>query len=161
MPTADAIRAAEPQLDERNLRFAFGRFATGVALVTADVEDTPQGLFVSSFAAVSLEPPLISFCAGRSSITWQRMRHAGHCTVYVLGARSGDFVRRAAAPGADRFAEPHVLRDALAVIECGLEAEHPAGDHWIVVGRVLRLRASTDDEPLVYFGGRFGGFRPH
>src|SRR4029453_18129300 len=118
MPTAQALRSAEPGLDDRSLGAPFGRFAPGGAFVTGEVDDTPLGLIVSSFAAVSLQPPLVSFCAGRGSITWQRMRHAGRCTIYVLGARHGSFVRRAATPGADRFAEPDVLRDALAAIEC-------------------------------------------
>jgi 3-hydroxy-9,10-secoandrosta-1,3,5(10)-triene-9,17-dione monooxygenase reductase component len=161
MPTAHAIQPAEPGLDERSLRTAFGRFATGVAFVTAEVDDRPLGLIVSSFTAVSLQPPLVSFCAGRASITWKRMRHAGRCTVNVLAARHGSFARRAAPPGADRFAEPDVVRDALAAIECDLEAEHAAGDHWIVVGRVRRLRVSADAQPLVYFAGGFGGFQPH
>ena len=116
---------------------------------------------MSSFAAVSLEPPLVSFCAARTSMTWQRMRHAGRMTVHVLGARHGGFARRAAPAGADRFAEPDVLRHAIAAMECDLEAEHVAGDHWIVVARVHRLRVSADAEPLVYFAGRFGDFRPH
>jgi 3-hydroxy-9,10-secoandrosta-1,3,5(10)-triene-9,17-dione monooxygenase reductase component len=161
MPSAHAIQSAQPGLDERSLRAAFGRFATGVAFVTAEVDGTPVGLIVSSFAAVSLQPPLVSFCAGRASITWQRMRHVRRCTIHVLEARHGSFARRAASPGADRFAEPDVLRDALAAIECDLEAEHAAGDHWIVVGRVRRLRVSSEAQPLVYFAGRFGDFQPH
>ena len=161
MLTAHAIQPATPGLDERSLRTAFGRFATGVAFVTAEVDGAPLGLIVSSFAAVSLQPPLVSFCAGRTSITWQRMRHAGCCTINILGARHGSFARGAASPGADRFTEPDVLRDALAAIECDLEAEHAAGDHWIVVGRVRRLRLAFDAQPLVYFAGRFGGFEPH
>jgi 3-hydroxy-9,10-secoandrosta-1,3,5(10)-triene-9,17-dione monooxygenase reductase component len=161
MPTAHAIQPAQPGLDERSLRAAFGRFATGVAFVTAEVDRTPLGLIVSSFAAVSLEPPLVSFCAGRTSITWQRMRHARRWTINILGARHGSFARSAASPGADRFAEPDVLRNALATIECDLEAEHAAGDHWIVVGRVRRLRVAADTEPLVYFAGHFGDFEPH
>ena len=160
MSSAHAIQPAQPGLDERSLRAAFGRFATGVAFVTSEVDGTPLGLIVSSFAAVSLQPPLVSFCAGRASITWQRMRHTGRCTINVLGARHGSFARRAASPGADRFAEPDVLRDALAAIECDLEAEHAAGDHWIVVGRVRRLRLASDAQPLVYFAGGFGGFQP-
>jgi 3-hydroxy-9,10-secoandrosta-1,3,5(10)-triene-9,17-dione monooxygenase reductase component len=161
MPHAHAIHLAEPSLDERSMRTAFGRFATGVAFVTAEVDGTPLGLIVSSFAAVSLEPPLVSFCPSRDSITWQRMRRAGRFDVHVLAARHGEFARRAAPPGADRFAEPDVLRGALASIECGVEAEHPAGDHWIVVGRVRRLRVASDARPLVYFAGRFGEFEPH
>jgi 3-hydroxy-9,10-secoandrosta-1,3,5(10)-triene-9,17-dione monooxygenase reductase component len=160
MPTASAIEPAAPDLDDASLRAAFGRFATGVAFVTADVDGTPLGLIVSSFAAVSLQPPLVSFCPSRRSITWRRMRHARRCTIHVLGARHADFARRAAPPGADRFAEPEVVRDALAAIECDLAAEHAAGDHWIVVGRVRRVRVSSDGHPLVYFAGRFGDFRP-
>ena len=158
MSAAHAIPPAEPGPDERSLRAAFGRFATGVAFVTTEVDGTPLGLIVSSFAAVSLRPPLVSFCPRRESITWQRMRHAGRFTVHVLEARHHGFVRRAAPPGADRFAEPDVLRDALASIQCKLAAEHAAGDHWIVVGHVRRLRIASEARPLVYFAGRFGDF---
>ena len=161
MPPAHAIQPAEPGLDERSLRAAFGRFATGVAFVTTEVDGTPLGLIVSSFAAVSLRPPLVSFCPSRDSLTWQRMRRAGRFDVHVLAAWHGEFARRAAPPGADRFAEPDVLRDALAAIECDLATEHAAGDHWIVVGQVRRLRLASDAQPLVYYAGRFGGFQPH
>jgi 3-hydroxy-9,10-secoandrosta-1,3,5(10)-triene-9,17-dione monooxygenase reductase component len=158
MPPAHAIQPAEPGLDEHRLREAFGRFATGVAFVTADVGGTPLGLIVNSFAAVSLRPPLVSFCPSRQSLTWQRMRHAASFTVHILAAPHDDFVRRAAAPGADRFAEPEILRDAIASIECDLEAEHAAGDHWIVVGRARELRVPDDGRPLVYYAGRLGRF---
>jgi len=144
---------------DRTLRAAFGRWVTGVAFVTAEVDGAPQGLIVSSFAAVSLRPPLVSFCPASDSLTWRRMRHADHFAINVLEAGHGEFARRAAEPGADRFSEP--LRDAVAVIECGLEAEHPAGDHSIVVGRVHRVRVRTSGEPLVYFAGAFGDFSPH
>jgi 3-hydroxy-9,10-secoandrosta-1,3,5(10)-triene-9,17-dione monooxygenase reductase component len=154
-----AVQATVPELDERTLRDAFGRFATGVTFVTTQVGGTPLGLIVSSFTAVSLDPPLVSFCPARDSLTWRRMRLAGDFAVTVLGAQHGGFARRAAEPGADRFAEP--VRDALAVIECSLEAEHAAGDHWIVVGRVRRLWLPSGGDPLVYFAGGFGAFHPH
>jgi 3-hydroxy-9,10-secoandrosta-1,3,5(10)-triene-9,17-dione monooxygenase reductase component len=147
---------AAPALDERRLRDGFGRFATGVAFVTTEVGGVPLGLIVSSFAAVSLDPPLVSFCPSRDSLTWRRMRKAGGFTVHVLAAGHGGFARRAASPGADRFAEP--LPDALAVMECDRVAEHAAGDHWIVVGRVRELSV-LDGSPLVYFRGRFGAFQ--
>jgi 3-hydroxy-9,10-secoandrosta-1,3,5(10)-triene-9,17-dione monooxygenase reductase component len=159
MLNAHRIEPAEPDFDEAALRTAFGRFATGVAFVTAAVDGTQLGLIVSSFAAVSLQPPLVSFRARRTSVTWQRMRHTGRFAVHILDARHGEFARRVAPPGARRFAEPDVLRDALAVIECELAAEHAAGDHWIVVGRVDGLRVSSNARPLVYFAGRFGAFQ--
>jgi flavin reductase (DIM6/NTAB) family NADH-FMN oxidoreductase RutF len=154
-----AAKSSSTELDDRTLRDAFGRFATGVAFVTAEVAGTPHGLIVSSFAAVSLEPPLVSFCPSRSSLTWRRMREARRFGVHVLATWHGEFARRAAAPGADRFAEP--LEGALAVIECEFEAEYPAGDHSIVVGRVTRLHLSAETRPLVYFAGGFGAFEAH
>src|SRR6478609_7427213 len=118
MPSAPAIQPAEPGPDEHALRGAFGRFATGVAFVATEVGGTPLGLIVSSFAAVSLEPPLVSFCPSRASITWQRMRRAERFDVHILDARQAGFARRATPPGADRFADPGVLQDAVASIEC-------------------------------------------
>jgi 3-hydroxy-9,10-secoandrosta-1,3,5(10)-triene-9,17-dione monooxygenase reductase component len=155
LPSAAKSSFTEPG----DLRTAFGRFATGVAFVTAEVRGTPHGLIVSSFAAVSLDPPLVSFCPSRTSLTWRRMREAGGFTVHVLSDRHGDFARRAAPPGADRFAEP--LRDPLASFECDLTAEHAAGDHSIVVGQVRRLHTAAEARPLVYFAGGFGGFHTH
>lgn len=146
--------------DARDLRSAFGRFATGVAFVATEVDGTPLGLIVSSFAAVSLAPPLVSFCPARTSLTWRRMRAAGRFAVHVLAHGDRDFVRRAAPSGAERFADPGVLHRALAVIHCDLHAEHPAGDHSIVVGRVRALRVAEDADPLVYFAGSFGAFEP-
>ena len=157
------IETAQPSLRE-----AFGRFATGVAFVTADGRGSPLGLIVSSFVAVSLQPPLISFCPARDSLTWRRMRSSERFAVNVLGSWHAGFAQRAAPPGADRFAEADVeqgdggmpiLRDALAVLECEIAAEHPAGDHWIVVGLVRRLRVSMADDPLMYFGGGYGAYR--
>jgi 3-hydroxy-9,10-secoandrosta-1,3,5(10)-triene-9,17-dione monooxygenase reductase component len=160
MPTALAMAAPAPQarVDERSLRAAFGSFATGVAFVTASVDGTPLGLIVSTFTAVSLDPPLVSFCPARDSFTWRRMRHAGAVAINVLGEQHAGFARRAAEPGADRFAEP--LHDPLAVIECDLEAEHAAGDHSIVVARVRSLAVASRSHPLVYFAGAFGAFHP-
>lgn len=157
MPAA-AMSAVPSGLDERALRDAFGRFATGVTFVSATVDGTPHGLIVSTFTAVSLEPPLVSFCPARDSLTWRRMRQAGVFTITVLGPQHARFARHAAKPGADRFAEP--VRDPLAVLECELEAEHVTGDHSIVVGRVRRLEVYVDSPPLVYFAGAFGAFHP-
>jgi 3-hydroxy-9,10-secoandrosta-1,3,5(10)-triene-9,17-dione monooxygenase reductase component len=151
MPPARAIEPGEPGLDDRSLRAAFSRFATGVAFVTTEVDETPLGLIVSSFAAVSLQPPLVSFCPSHGSLTWQRIQHAGRFAVHMLAAGHAGFASRAAPPGADRFTEPDVLRDALASIVCDVAAEHAARDHWIVVGRVRRLRVASDSDPLVYF----------
>jgi flavin reductase (DIM6/NTAB) family NADH-FMN oxidoreductase RutF len=157
----------EPAVDEAAFRAALGRFATGVAFVTAETGGARLGLIVSSFTSVSLRPPLISFCPSRDSLTWRRMRAARAFAVNVLAAPHAGFARRAAEPGADRFdataVEPGVtgapiMRDALAAIECTIEAQYPAGDHWLVIGGVRRVHQPADGDPLVYWGGDFGHF---
>ena len=163
-----AATLVQREVAPENFREALGCWATGVALVTATMCERPEGLLVNSLSSVSLEPPLIAFSPSRRSLTWVRMRAAGRFGVNVLGAAAAEYARHAARPGADRFAgltwelTEHgvpVLPDALAFLQCRVEATHPAGDHWIVVGRVEEVRMSASGDPLVFFAGAFGGVR--
>jgi 3-hydroxy-9,10-secoandrosta-1,3,5(10)-triene-9,17-dione monooxygenase reductase component len=160
--------SAVPALEARSFRDALGRFATGVAFVTAAPNGEPAGLIVNSVTSVSLEPPLVSFCPSRDSLTWSRMRRAGRFGVNVLGRHHQPFATRATPAGADRFAGldwklglrgAPLLNDALATLECKIVAEHPAGDHWIVVGHVDNLHISPSADPLVFFAGKFGALK--
>ena len=149
-----------PAVAPADLRSAAARFPTGVALVTA-----PGGLalVVDSFISASLEPPLVAFAPARASLTWRRMRATGRFGVSVLDATHADSVRERARPSADRLAgldielvdDVPVLRDALAALVCALEAEYAAGDHTIVLGRVLAIRHGDARPPLVFFDGNF------
>ena len=159
---AQAPAAAAP--DARSFRDALGRFATGVALVTAAPDGEPTGLIVNSLTSVSLEPALISFCPSRGSLTWSRMRRSRCFGVNVLGRQHERFAQRATPAGADRFASLDwrpgrgavpLLTNALAALECELVAEHPTGDHWIVVARVDDLRIAPIKDPLIFFAGAF------
>jgi 3-hydroxy-9,10-secoandrosta-1,3,5(10)-triene-9,17-dione monooxygenase reductase component len=159
-----AAAAAATAPDAREFRDALGRFATGVAFVTAAPDGEPAGLIVNSIASVSLDPPLVSFAPSRDSLTWSRMRRTGGFGVNVLGGHHEPFARRATPAGAQRFAgldwEPGrlgtpLLKDALASFECYIVGEHAAGDHWIVVGRVDNISTSSGGDPLVFFGGAF------
>jgi 3-hydroxy-9,10-secoandrosta-1,3,5(10)-triene-9,17-dione monooxygenase reductase component len=154
--------------DPRAFRAALGTFATGVAFVTAAPGGRPAGLIVNSLTSVSLQPPLVAFCPSRSSLTWTRMRRAGGFAVNVLAGHHLRFARHAARAGADRFdgldwspghAGAPLLADALATLQCELVAEHHAGDHFIVVGRVDDLRVESIEDPLVFFAGSFHALR--
>jgi len=157
-----------PPPEARAFRDALGRFATGVAFVTAAPDGEPAGLIVNSLTSVSLEPPLVSFCPSRSSLAWSRMRRAEHFGVNILGRKHEQFAMRATPAGADRFAGLNwelgprgipLLTDALATLECEIIAEHPTGDHWIVIGHVDNLHISSNTDPLVFFAGGFGALR--
>jgi 3-hydroxy-9,10-secoandrosta-1,3,5(10)-triene-9,17-dione monooxygenase reductase component len=86
----------------------------------------------------------------------------------VLDRQHERFAQRAAPAGADRFAGIDwelghsgvpLLTGALATVECEIVAEHAAGDHWIVVGRVEALHTRRAGEPLIFFAGTFGALR--
>jgi 3-hydroxy-9,10-secoandrosta-1,3,5(10)-triene-9,17-dione monooxygenase reductase component len=157
-----------PARDARYFRDALGRFATGVAFITAAPDGEPTGLIVNSLTSVSLEPPLVSFCPSRRSLTWSRMRRERRFGVNVLGRKHERFAVRATRAGADRFAgldwEPGrggvpLVTDALASLECEIAAEHPTGDHWIVVGLVDGLHIPPIKDPLVFFAGAFDALK--
>jgi 3-hydroxy-9,10-secoandrosta-1,3,5(10)-triene-9,17-dione monooxygenase reductase component len=155
-------------LAAHRVRRVLGRFPTGVVLVTADTPDGPTGMAVNSFTSVSLDPPLVSFCAARTSSTWPRIRVTGAFSVNILGEDHAGLSRRFAQKGADRFAGlghrpggtgAPVLDGVAAHLDCELHDVHEAGDHVIVLGRVVHLDADERVRPLVFHGGDYCGLQ--
>lgn len=150
--------------DSKQFRAVLGHFATGITVITAMDGEEPVGLAVNSFTSVSLDPPLVLFCAAKSSSTWPRIERAGHFTVNVLDEEQEDVSRLFATSGTDRFGQigwrvgtqGPILDDVHAFLDCTLEVVHEAGDHWIVVGRVVDLGLAADAGPLVFYQGRYG-----
>jgi 3-hydroxy-9,10-secoandrosta-1,3,5(10)-triene-9,17-dione monooxygenase reductase component len=154
-------------VDQSTYRQVLGRFATGVTLVTGtDPEtDTPCALVANSFTSVSIDPPLISFCAGLGSTTWPRLRRSGSFVVNVLGEHHEEICRAIVGKHPDSlellFDAPKgvsgapMLPEALAWIECEIETIHEAGDHELVIGRVSDLRVADERAPLVFYNGKF------
>ena len=151
-------------------RHVLGHLPTGVTIVTAHGEDGPVGMSANSVTSVSLDPPLILLCPAKSSTTWPSIRTCGRFCVNVMASHQTGATLAFARRGVDRFdGVPHSPRsagpgldDAVAWIECELDAEHDAGDHTIVVARVLSIEASAQGgEPLVFFRGGYGSFVSH
>ncbi|WP_214413025.1 flavin reductase family protein [Sphaerisporangium fuscum] len=159
-----APRAVDPQ----HFRNVLGRFATGVVAITAlDAAGRPCGLAANSFTSVSLDPPLVAFCVAHTSTSWPRLRSAARLCVNVLSEDHEQVCRQLASKGGDKFAGlawdlspggSPVIEGAIAWIDCSVEAEHPAGDHLIVVARVHDLDGHADHGPLVFFRGSYGRF---
>jgi flavin reductase (DIM6/NTAB) family NADH-FMN oxidoreductase RutF len=154
--------------DAATFRRVLGHYPTGVCVVTATTPDgTPAGMVVGSFTSVSLDPPLVAFFPDKRSTSWPRIEQAGKFCVNVLARGQGDVCRRFSASGVDKFAGlsyqhsangSPVLEGVVAWIDCTLEAIHEAGDHYIVLGRVVELDASHVDLPLLFFQGKYGEF---
>jgi 3-hydroxy-9,10-secoandrosta-1,3,5(10)-triene-9,17-dione monooxygenase reductase component len=136
------------EIDPVDFRAVLGHFCTGVAVITGYDGVAPVGFACQSFAALSLEPPLILFYPAKSSRTWPVMEAAGRFAVNVLAEDQRDISTVFGSRGADKFAEldwspapsgAPLLVGSLTWIDCTLETVHDAGDHHAVVGRVTAL----------------------
>jgi 3-hydroxy-9,10-secoandrosta-1,3,5(10)-triene-9,17-dione monooxygenase reductase component len=156
-------------IDAAIYRKVLGNYPTGVCAVTAlDDDDKPIALIVGSFSSVSLDPPLVGFFPGKESSTWPMLERAGRFCINVLASDQTDLCRQLATPGPDKFAgvgyalSTHgapLLDGALAWIDCTLHDVLDAGDHYVVLGKVEHLDVSREGDPMLFFRGRYGGFR--
>ena len=154
--------------DEAKFRQVLGHYPTGVVVVTAIGDDgEPAGLAIGSFTSVSLDPPLVAFFPGKRSSSWPLIEAAGSFCVNILGEDQEDISRVFASKGADKFASigwrpgrtgAPVINDVIAWIECTIERVDDAGDHWVVLGRVLDLDLGHSGGPLVFFRGGYGRY---
>jgi flavin reductase (DIM6/NTAB) family NADH-FMN oxidoreductase RutF/DNA-binding IclR family transcriptional regulator len=160
-----------PPSDSRWFREVLGQYPTGVCVVTAVPPDgKPAGMAVGSFTSVSLDPPLVAFLPDDASTSWPKIRSAGRFCVNILGDDQEDVCRRFASKAADKFEglEWHasaatgspIIAGVVAWIDCELDAIHPAGDHYIVLGQVQELQIESGTLPLVFFQGGYGRFAP-
>ncbi len=161
------IRAADADW----FRQVLGQYPTGVSVVTGIAADgAPAGLAVGSFTSVSLDPPLVAFLPATSSSSWPKIAPGKKFCVNILGADQESVCGAFASKAADKFAGlgwrpapagSPILDGAVAWVDCELEAVHEAGDHLIVVGRVVDLDIERPALPLLFFQGGYGRFSPH
>lgn len=157
-------------IDPREFRNTLGCFATGITVITTiDGEGGPVGLTANSFTALSLDPPLVLFCLDRKSTSFEAFHRNRHFAVNILSASQQEISQRFARSGADKWSGVDfatgdhgcpILDHCLANLECDVDQVFEGGDHVIIIGRVQRLRrAGSDDNPLVYFRGRYATVR--
>jgi flavin reductase (DIM6/NTAB) family NADH-FMN oxidoreductase RutF len=153
-----------------DLKRAFGSFATGVAVIGArGMNGEMAGMTANSLTSVSMNPPLVLFCPARSLAAFNVYKTAAYFSVSILGEQCEAVSNHFARSGIDKWkAIPHgigpsgcpYLDNAIAVMECEVEAQHPAGDHLIVLGRVRRLMISAVGGPLIFFRSSYRHLDP-
>ena len=171
MTKADDNQAAHP-FSNKELRETLGLFPTGVAIITAIVDDGPIGTTVSSFNSVSLDPPLVLFSVARSAAALPAWKKAMDFAINLLGEDQSELSNRFARPLTDKWNGIEAIRaqtisapllpGALGWLECESYAQHDGGDHIIFLGRVvaIRTRSIPAARPLVFFGSRYRQLNP-
>lgn len=152
-------------VDPRELRNAFGQFATGVTVVTCRSDDgVPHGATVNAFTAVSLDPPLAQVTLTRTSRAAQYL-HGGPFAINILSQDQLDVAWHFAGkplpyePAWSLDGSVPVLLENKATLECTPWRIYDGGDHIIVIGEVQKLEV-THREPLLFFGGKFRDIGP-
>ncbi|HEY2854863.1 MAG TPA: flavin reductase family protein [Gemmatimonadaceae bacterium] len=151
-------------IDTSSFRRLLGRFASGIAIITARDCDRDVGMTVSAFCSASLSPPLVLVCVdSKASMHDLLLRHP-KLGISIIGSEHEAHSRRFADKNeARRFdgvpftrgeSSVMLLDDATAQLECQLVSHHRAGDHTIFIAEVER-GLMGDAEPLLHFGGRY------
>jgi flavin reductase (DIM6/NTAB) family NADH-FMN oxidoreductase RutF len=155
-------------LDSGTLRRAYSCFPSGVVSICALDGDQPVGLVASTFTAVSIDPPLVSICIQNDSTTWPKLEALPRLGLSILGETHHLACRQLSRKNGDRFDGLNLsttdegaifIDDATLTIDCSLEAQLPAGDHRIVLLRVLSLTARPTIAPLVFHASSFAALR--
>lgn len=145
-----------------------GHFATGVTVVTTAHEGVLQGMTVNSFSSVSLDPPLVLFCADKRALTHAALQGSGIFAVNLLAepqrAVSDLFAGKANEPARHDFlattariaaSGSPIIAGTLGFIDCTVSATHDAGDHVIYVGAVVEAGRGETAAPLLYYRGTY------
>ena len=162
--------ATGPAFDPRVFRDTLGHYASGITIISGIDEEGPIGFTCQSFYSVSTEPPLVSFSVMTNSTTYPRVRETGKFAVNVLAHDQHTVSNQFARKGTDKWAGVSwnptvagnpVIADTLMWLDCDIWAEHEAGDHHIVIGRVNEMSPASwhKEEPLLYFKGQYRHLR--
>ncbi|KMS72381.1 hypothetical protein ACM01_23900 [Streptomyces viridochromogenes] len=160
MQSSPAQPAFRECVDPALLRACFGRFGTGVSVVSYFYDGAAHGVTVSSFTSVSLNPSLLLVSLDRRSRSCQKLRNA-HFTVNVLSADQMDLALHFAGrpgpgvdiPWADQEGTPR-LEGAVAWLRCAPFHAYDGGDHVLFLGEVMAC-ATGPGEPLLFQDGEF------
>lgn len=149
------------------LRKAMGNYASGLTIIASIQDGAPVGFTCQSFHSLSLEPALVNFSVMKSSSSWPRIRQCPGFSINVLSMDQLAVSQSFGRSGVDRWknvgwkrsaAGNPLLDNGMLSLDCELEAEHEAGDHFLIVARVLTLHEdSADRDPLLFYRGAYHG----
>ncbi len=160
----------EQQLDPMAFRRALGNFATGVTIMTAQNKQGERvGVTANSFNSVSLDPALILWSIDKKSSSFQIFEQSTHFAVNVLSGAQIELSNKFAKRGEDKFngvefeiGHGHVplFKNTSAAFECEKYDIIEGGDHWIIIGKVIRFH-DHGRSPLLYHQGAYSTVLPH
>jgi len=157
-------RSTTTPVSPEAMRLVMSYYPTGVAIITSVAEGQPVGFVVGSFTSISLDPALVGFFVTLTSSTFTLIKEAGVFCCNVLSSDHGALSAKFSSKSTDRFegvdwrpgpTSSPILKEAVAWLDCTLYDIHQVGDHYLVVGEVVDLRAARNVTPLLFHRGSY------
>ncbi|WP_461610834.1 flavin reductase family protein [Cytobacillus kochii] len=148
-------------MDDRQFRNAMGTFATGVTVITTEVEDGVHGMTANAFMSVSLDPKLVVISIKENAKILSKIQESKTFAVNILTEEQQEVsmifagqIKEQREVTFDRLAGQPVVPGAMAQVTCEVSAEHMEGDHTLFIGKVTEIHLQ-DGNPLLFYKGRF------
>ena len=148
-------------MDDRLFRTAMGKFATGVTVITTEVDGEVHGMTANAFMSVSLQPKLVVISISEKANMLYLIKESNKFSVNILSAEQQELSQLFAGQLKENrkvaFKNLNglpVIEEAVAQITCEVTNTHVEGDHTLFIGKVTDIEV-TDKDPLIFFNGRY------
>ncbi|MDQ1005206.1 flavin reductase (DIM6/NTAB) family NADH-FMN oxidoreductase RutF [Neobacillus niacini] len=148
-------------MDSRTFRNAMGTFATGITVITTEVDGEVSGMTANAFMSVSLDPKLVLISIDNKAKMLEKIQKTKKYGISILSSdqqqQSMNFagqIKERIEADFERVGDIPVLKGSLLNLSCNVVDIHKAGDHVLFIGEVTEMKTNEGD-PLLYFGGKY------
>ena len=148
-------------MDDRIFRSAMGKFATGVTVITTEIDGQAHGMTANAFMSVSLDPKLVVISIGEKAQMLDKIKHSKKFAVNILAANQQELsmifagqIKEKIDVSFENLGGLPVLKGAVAQVACEVVNEHVEGDHTLFIGKVIDIHLE-EEEPLLFFNGQY------
>lgn len=152
--------------DTRAFRNACGKFATGITVVTVEIDGAIHGMTANAFMSVSLDPPLVVVSVGKKAHMHTYLTQCERYAISILNrdqeAYSGHFAGfppKDFVPAFEQRQGHPVVANAIAYFVTRRYTAYEAGDHTLYIGQVEYFE-SNEQDPVLYYVGKYRWLNP-
>lgn len=149
-------------MEDRQFRNAMGKFATGVNVITTEVDGNIHGMTANAFMSVSLDPKLVVISIGKNASMLEKIRKSKKYAVSMLSQDQKELSMIFAGQMKEdrdvsfkRLADLPVIEGASTQLSCEVVNEHVEGDHTLFIGKVIDLKLEECSNPLLFYKGKY------
>jgi len=150
-------------MDDRTFRNAMGKFATGVTVITTEVDGEVHGMTANAFLSVSLNPKLVLISIGEKAKMLDKIKQSKTFAVNILSENQQEISKMFAGQikekqemEFERLSGLPIIKDSIANISCQVYNQHIEGDHTLFIGEVMDIfLPEGEGEPLTFYQGQY------